>query len=394
MRLRNPFPVFCLFMCLTALLGAEEKTGDPAPGHSHFGEAFNEGPRQQAYLMEGTGTIDFPVTTSHEEAQKFFNQGVGQLHGFWDFEAERSFRQVLFLDPDCAMAYWGIAMANNRNEKRAAEIIEEAKPAVETGRLSKREEMYLQSLITYFSDLKKDKKERKRKWVRDLEAIVQAFPEDSEAVAFLVLEIWRNSRAGLKINSHLAVDSLIDRVLTKSPMHPIHHYRIHLWDYENPKVAIPSAARCGQSAPGIAHMWHMPGHTYSKRGRYRDAAWQQEASARVDHAHMMRDRLMPDQISNYAHNNGWLVENLGFLGRVEDGVSLAKNLIELPRLEKLTSVEKDGPKYYNPGQGSYGEGRKRLFKLLVDYERWEELLELTEGPYLTATGDPGEDAKR
>src|SRR5262245_6419154 len=68
---------------------------DPgAFGHSIHGEAFDEGPRQAAYLMPGMPQLDFPVTTTNLEAQKFFDQGVGQLHGFWYFEAERSFRQV------------------------------------------------------------------------------------------------------------------------------------------------------------------------------------------------------------------------------------------------------------------------------------------------------------
>ena len=57
-------------------------------GHSHIGEAFNEGPRQAAYLMGHTGKVHFPITTSDPRAQAFFDQGVGQLHGFWYFEAE------------------------------------------------------------------------------------------------------------------------------------------------------------------------------------------------------------------------------------------------------------------------------------------------------------------
>ena len=51
-------------------------------GHSQHGEAFNEGPRQAAYLMGGTGNVNFPATTDSEQAQAFINQGVGQLHGF------------------------------------------------------------------------------------------------------------------------------------------------------------------------------------------------------------------------------------------------------------------------------------------------------------------------
>ena len=72
----------------------------PLPGHSHHGEVFDEGPRQQAYLMTGMPKIHFPVTTKSTEAQAFFEQGVGQLHGFWYYEAERSFRQAALLDKD------------------------------------------------------------------------------------------------------------------------------------------------------------------------------------------------------------------------------------------------------------------------------------------------------
>src|SRR5437870_5338275 len=94
---------------------APAATALPVAGHSYHGESFNEGPRQRAYLMGNTGNVHFPVTTASPEAQKFIDQGIGQLHGFWYFEAERSFRQAAALDPDCAMAYWGMAMANTNN---------------------------------------------------------------------------------------------------------------------------------------------------------------------------------------------------------------------------------------------------------------------------------------
>jgi hypothetical protein len=61
----------------------------PLPGHSHHGEVFDQGPRQKAYLMPGMPKIHFPVTTKSPEAQKFFEQGMGQIHGFWYYEAER-----------------------------------------------------------------------------------------------------------------------------------------------------------------------------------------------------------------------------------------------------------------------------------------------------------------
>ena len=99
---------------------------DVPAGHSYHGEAFNEGPRQKAYLMPGTGKVHFPATTKFPLAQKFIDQGLGQVFGFWYFEAERSFRQAAAIDPDCAVAYWGMALSNKNNTKRAKGFLKKA----------------------------------------------------------------------------------------------------------------------------------------------------------------------------------------------------------------------------------------------------------------------------
>src|SRR6185295_7148429 len=136
------------------------------PGHSSHGESFNEGPRQKAYLMAGMGRIDFPVTTKSPEAQAFFNQGVAQLHGFWYFESERSFRQVLSLDPDCAMAYWGMSMANVNNGKRAKDFIEKA--VALKANVTPRERAWIEPWAAYCAD-KNDNADRRRTFIRGLE---------------------------------------------------------------------------------------------------------------------------------------------------------------------------------------------------------------------------------
>ncbi|HKD35457.1 MAG TPA: alkyl hydroperoxide reductase, partial [Pirellulales bacterium] len=352
----------------------EAGKSDAAPGHSLHGEVFDEGPRQKAYLMKGMPKIDFPVTTKSPEAQAFFNQGVGQLHGFWYFEAERSFRQVLAIDPDCVMAYWGMAMANVNNAKRAKQFIEKA--AARKATVSPREKAWIEALAAYYAG--SDNTDRRKQYIKALEAIVQDNPKDIEAKAFLALQIWVNAdwmterSKQIPIASYQAVDALIDQVFDANPMHPAHHYRIHLWDSEKPSRAVKSAALCGQSSPGIAHMWHMPGHIYSDLHRYADAAWQQEASARTDHAYMMRDGILPDQIFNYAHNNEWLIRDMCAVGRVHDAIDLAKNMIDLPR----------HPKYNTPEHGSAALGRERLVSTLCEYERWEDLVSLAAGPYL------------
>jgi peroxiredoxin len=131
-------------------------------------------------------------------------------------------------------------------------------------------------------------------------------------------------------------------------------------------------------------MWHMPGHIYSKTKRYADACWQQEASARVDHAHMLRDRVMPDQIHNYAHNNEWLIRNMIFVGRMNDAIRLAKNMCELPR----------HPKYNTLAKGSAKFGRERLMQVLARFEAWDELIALCDSSYLEPTDNPTEQVVR
>lgn len=355
---------------------------EPAEGHSYHGEAFNEGPRQSAYLMDAMGEISFPVTTKSPEAQRFFDQGIAQLHGFWFFESERSFRQAATLDPDCAMAYWGMAMSNRNNEERARGFIEKA--VSRKALVTPREIRYIDSLNDYFNG-KADKKQRCRDYVRALEDIIYHHPDDIEAKAFLGVQLWYNNGDGIPLGSYTAVDSLLEDVFEKSKMHPAHHYRIHLWDNRRSESALDSAAKCGPSAPGIAHMWHMPGHIYSRLHRYEDAAWQQEASARVDHAHMQRDHVMPDQIHNFAHNNEWLVRNLNYVGRVQDAVDLSKNMISLPCHPDYNTDSK---------RGSFAYGRQRLLETLDQYERWQELVDLCETQYLPPTENPTEQVRR
>ena len=363
----------------------EKKEGEEATpaGHSFHGEAFNEGPRQQAVLMEGMPQIEFPTSTKIPQAQQFFIQGLGQLHGFWNFEAERSFRQAAAIDTEFAMAYWGMAMANSNNEKRSKGFIAEAVSRKES--VTDRERRYIDALDNYIKTGSGDKKSRGANYVKALEQLIYEYPEDFEARAFLALELWSNRSNGNAISSHLAVDALLQQVFQHNPMHPCHHYRIHLWDYQRPKTALTSANKCGQTSPGIAHMWHMPGHIYSRLKRYDDACWQQEASARVDHSHMMQYGVLPDQIHNFAHNNEWLIRNLIHVGRVRDGVDLAKNMVELPRHPRYNTLSK---------RGSTNYGRQRLFTVLSMYELWDELVMLSNTPYLEPTKDENEQVKR
>lgn len=369
---------------------AEDKTTEPESaetdvlaGHSYHGEAFNAGPRQAAVLIDGLGNVDFKTSAKEEQTQKLFNQGIAALHGFWYLEAERSFRQAAALEPDLAIAYWGMALANTNNIDRARGFIQEAVDRREHA--SEREQMLIDATAKVLKDPGKEeskeaKERRRRDYFSDLERVLDKYPDDIEIKALLAVEMWMANRAGVPIISYYAVDALLDQVFAANPMHPAHHYRIHLWDSRRAENALESAALCGPSLPGIAHMWHMPGHIYSRLDRYADAAWQQEASARVDHAHMIRTRLMPDEIHNFAHNNEWLTRNLIYLGRVDDALEQSRNLVAMPQHPKYNSMT---------ARGSYRYGRIRLLQTLTEFELWDTLISEANGPYLLPTDDQG-----
>jgi peroxiredoxin len=378
-----------------SLLADESPAGADAerlPGHSAHGEAFDQGPRRQAVLLspEAVGDIHFPITAASAETQAFFNQGVGQLHGFWYYEAERSFRQAALLDPQCAMAYWGLAMANTNNPKRAAEFIKTAGKLKE--KASPREQGWIHALADYYADANTERKGARGQLVKALEKLSYDFPDDIEIKAFLMLQIWDNEMHGLPVGSHQAVAALAQEVLARQPMHPVHHYLIHLWNGIDDRRALSDAARCGQSAPGIAHMWHMSGHTFTALHRYADAAWQQEASARVDHEDIMRWRILPEEIHNYAHNNDWLIEDLSYVGRVRDGIDLARNMVELPRLAPESEIV--GKERYSEEGAGYLHGERRLLQILPGFELWDELCALEDTLYLAPFDKPEEETRR
>jgi len=364
---------------------SEANPSEPAVGHSTHGEAFDEGPRRRASILPGMGHVAFPVSTPSAEAQKFIDQGVAQLHSFYYFESERSFRQAAGLDPGGPMAYWGMAMANTGNPKRAKGFLKEAKAKVEARKPTRRERLYLEALEALYKGGVAEK-DGKKAYLLGLETIVQEFPDDLDARAWMAMVAWENARSD-GIGSRQAVDMVIDSILVKEPLHPgAHHYRIHLWDHVKPERAEPAAALYASAAPGIAHAWHMPGHTYTELKRYAEAAYQQEGSARVDHAAMLRDRIMPSEIGNYAHNNQWLATSLAHVGRAREAILIARNLVEQPRdSEKNNATD---------GGSACRSGRLRWSELLDKFEFWDAAVAATLDQTLDWSDQPAEKVER
>jgi peroxiredoxin len=384
----------CLLFIFSVLVASGAAFAEDVilPGHSRHGEIFDSGLRQSAYLMGGTGNVHFPITHKVEQAQKFFEQGVGQLHGFWYAEAERSFRAAQALDPTCAgMAWWGVALASHYRPSRAKQFGQLA--AKNKAGLTEREKMYIDALTSEAG----------------YRALMAKYPDDLEAKAREVWRIWYRLEAGQAPQTDVATAlDLASQILKVNKLHPINHAVIHICNMMSTESrALDSADNCGASAPSIGHMWHMPTHIYFTLHRYPQAAWQLEASIRTEHARQMHDRVIPDQSVFYAHNNEWLVRCLLYMGRVRDARMTAEHMMNLPRHPQYNLIEPPeeedcadnddslrGEKKIREAHGTSAYyGRDRLLQTLRQFELWDELIDKCKSNYLEETSLPSEQGK-
>jgi peroxiredoxin len=344
------------------------KPGPDVPDRSHsmLGGAFDQGPRQQARLMKGLGNVHFPVTTSRPEAQKFFDQGINYLYSFSWFESERAFRTAAKLDPDCAMAYWGMAMADSTRGKEFLKFAQDRESKV-----TDRERRYIDALAITFRD--GDAKKNTTDNVHALEALVHAYPDDVEAKAMLAW-VLRDEQGGASFR--VAIDALLRETLAKNPLHPAaHHYRIHMWDGDNAEQALDSSIAYAKAAPGIGHALHMPGHIYGRLGMFVKATESMEAATRLERRYCAEVGEMPFETWDFLHNQDFLLGTIGYTGRIHQGVRLAVELRDTPRDPQ-----------FNPGR-SFNLGRFNLLRMRVRGDRWDDILNDKEHGWSDAAGD-------
>ena len=197
--------------------------------------------------MPGMGKVHFPVTSKKPEVQAFIDQGVGQLHSFYYFEVRAI---VPPGRPDRPRLRHGLLGHGDveHQQRQACAGVSQGSPQAGRRRSPRHESLYLEALESFFKE-GANAKTKRQNWLQGLETIVQEFPGDIDARAWLAMVTWQNSMDG--IGSRQAVDTLLDTVLQVEPMHPgAHHYRIHLWDGVKPVRAEKSAALYAKTAPG------------------------------------------------------------------------------------------------------------------------------------------------
>lgn len=244
--------------------------------------------RAREPFFNGLGRHTRQVTTNSAVAQRYFDQGLAFLFGFNHEEAIRSFEAAAISDPQCAMAYWGIAMANgpdiNNMTVNGAHSKAAWRAAVKARQLSSHaspaERALINAVCVRYSDSpRSNRKSLDKAYAKAMREVLRSFPDDADvgslaAEALIDLRPWRQwTRDGKPQPGTNELLTVLDSTLAKNPMHPFAlHLLIHaVEEAPNPELGDVAADRLRDLMPGLEHILHMPSHIDVRRGRWREA---------------------------------------------------------------------------------------------------------------------------
>ena len=364
-------------------------------------------PLLPAKLLPGMGvTKDFPVTTTSEEARKFFLQGVSQIHSFWFQESERSCTQALELDKNMAMAYWCIALsaasdyrpafqllrdpanAGQRNaaraeasadatvarsttgaaidpQIRAREAIAKAMTLRDT--VTPRERLYIESQAARRAPGNKDAADAA--YIATLRKLVAAYPDDLEAKSMLGLAIDNGFEPASKQPREHTLEAigLLEEVVAKDDgQFGAHHYLIHAYEgSKTPEKAWHANQRYAGLVTNIPHALHMPGHIYAQSDKIQEAISAFSAAAANEQKWLASDSLYPN--GHYGHNVHFLIHALNLGGRYDDSLKWVQDL--------FTYKENPRERNSNNQRTVWRQGYFGLIKSTVRFEKWNEIVD-------------------
>ena len=236
-------------------------------------------------LYDGLGSYSRKITTDSPEAQRYFDQGLGFLHGFNHRAAIRAFQQAAELDPECAMAHWGVALACGPHinftavPPPAAELAwKELELAQKlAGNASPVEQALIDALAKrYANPQPEDRSGLDRAYADAMREVWKNVPKDPDvgalfAEAMMDLRPWDQWTAEGKPQPGTdEILATLDAVLKLNPNHPLaNHLYIHAVEASpNPERASAAADRLRNLQPGLAHNVHMPSHIDIRTGQW------------------------------------------------------------------------------------------------------------------------------
>ena len=260
--------------------------------------------KANAPLLKGLGNHSFKISSDTEGVQDYFDQGLIMAYAFNHAESVRSFKAAQRLDPNCAICFWGEALARGPNinvtsdgkavmspENRieALKAFKIAESLKEGASLKERD--FIEALKTRYNG----KPETSRvdldlNYAKSMEDLYKKYPNDNDAAslyaeALMITMPWNYwAEDGNPKPDTVKVISTLERVLELDENHPLAiHLYIHAVEASSdPGRAEAAADRLGRLVPGAGHLVHMPSHIYWRVGRYKDASQANIDAAKVD----------------------------------------------------------------------------------------------------------------
>jgi tetratricopeptide (TPR) repeat protein len=327
--------------------------------------ASAQGPenRTTAVLLPGLGDLHHPVSTKNAEAQQFFDQGMRLMYAFNHDEAARSFRHAAELDPQLAMAWWGVAIAVGPNynlpvdaerEKIAVDAVNKAQALA--AKAPQVEQDYILAVAKrYSNDPKPDYHKLDVDYSNAMRELSQKYPDDLDAAtlfgdSMMNLRPWKLWNAdGTPAEGTPEIVATFESVLRRDPNHMgAMHYYIHAVEASpHPERALADADKLGTMAPGAGHLVHMPSHIYIRTGNYDGARATNDAAAKADEQYIRQtgaQGIYP--MMYYSHNLHFQAIAASMQGRCAEAQDAAKKLAanlrpmakEMPMVEPYLGV--------------------------------------------------------
>ena len=280
--------------------------------------------------------------TTCENAQVEFDHALALLHHMTYPKAQEAFERVAEMDPDCAMAYWGVAMTLFQPlwpTRPSPEDLQRGWDAVvlantmETA--TEREQLFLATTAGFFQDPgSTDYWSRIRRWERAMENVHTLLPDDIEAAAFFALAHLATAGDGTGLTHQERAADILDAILVKNPAHPgANHYTIHANDVRGRQAKSQEVVRgYNKIAPRNPHALHMPTHIYVRLGE-----WENVILGNVDASEVALTHAVGPQgeyvWDEFAHTVGYLV--YAYLQRGDDDAAVN----QLERLRASGSLQ-------------------------------------------------------
>jgi tetratricopeptide (TPR) repeat protein len=369
-------------------------------------------PLLPAKLLPGMGTTkDFSVTTSSEQARKFFLQGISQIHSFWFTESERSCLQALEYDAKMAMAHWCIALSAAGDYRPAFQLLRDSsnvgsRGAVASGeaaatgadnseatvrrttngaaidpqvrareaiakamalrdQVTPRERLYIETQAARRAQGAKAAADAA--YIAGLRKLVAEYPDDLEAKSMLGLALDNGFDPLTKEPREHTMEAiaLLEEVVKKDDAQfGAHHYLIHAYEgSKTPEKAWHDNARYAGLVTDIPHALHMPGHIYAQSDRIQEAISAFSGAAAVELKWIESDSLYPQ--GHHGHNVHFLIHVLNLGGQYDDSMKWVQHLFTF----KENPRERSG----NNQRGVWRQGYFGLIKTVVRFEKWDAI---------------------